>query len=139
MGTPAKGGAHEIEAAGGRFTFDAMGFTFQIYVGGSQMFGNMERVGGRFERFECRWSAVSRVAFTSSAEDPAVALYVWGLPAGDQRGWSDRVGAHMVAHASDADRSRWVKVASAMAEYSGGRVVVDLSALPKESWWRNFW
>ncbi|MFE9577865.1 hypothetical protein ACFYO1_15865 [Nocardia sp. NPDC006044] len=144
MGTSTGSGAHTISVAGGDFSFDPMGFIFQMYSGGGTTlrFGNMTALPGRLSKIDCRWSQVTEVRFTSTAEDTELALYVWGLPADASTDfWSARVGGHKLAGFTESDRSTWVKVAAAMSRYSGGRVVLTLPARiappPKKPLWRR--
>lgn len=144
MGTPTGSGAHTISVAGGDFSFDPMGFIFQMYSGGGTTlrFGNMTALPGRFSKLDCRWSGVTEVAFTSTAEDVQLALYVWGLPADASRDlWSARAGGHRLTVFAESDRSTWAKVAAAMSRYSGGRIALRLpppsAPPPKKPLWRR--
>ncbi|MEV6559828.1 hypothetical protein AB0M22_29190 [Nocardia sp. NPDC051756] len=144
MGTPTGSSAHTIAVAGGDFSFDPMGFIFQVYTGGGTTlrFGNMTALPGRLSKIDCRWSAVTGVAFTSTAEDTQLALYVWGAPADASIDlWSARIGGHKLADFDESERSTWLRVAAAMSRYSGGRIVLTLPARiappPKKPLWRR--
>lgn len=107
------------------FTFDAAGFIYR---------------DGYADRLDCLWSSISRVGFTSSAEHPELALYVWGMPSDDlEKLWSQRVGAHLLVYADHAEREQWDELAEAMATYSAGRTVIDMSPLPaRKTFWQRF-
>lgn len=144
MGTPTGNGAYTITVAGAEFSFDGIGFIFQVYSGGgsTMRFGHTVSLPGRLSKIDCRWSSVTEVAFTSTAEDTTLALYVWGPPADASADfWSSRLGAHKLAYFDESERSNWARLATAMTSYSGGRVPLTLpirsAPPPKKSLWRR--